>query len=84
MKNKSSKCAVCGGKLITKRVSYDQHWGEQLVLFEDVPASVCLDCGEIWLSAKTIKTMDNILSKKTKPTKKIQVPVWSLSGEKAA
>ncbi len=81
---KSCKCACCGGRLIEKLVRHDQHWGEQIVVFEDVPARVCLSCGETWLSAKVVQKMDKILSQQRKPTKKMTVPVWSFSAVRAA
>lgn len=84
MKKKTAQCAVCGGRLVERSVKYDQHWGEQIVVFEDVPARVCLSCGETWLSAKVINMMEKILTKQRKPQRKITVPVWSLAVMKAA
>jgi YgiT-type zinc finger domain-containing protein len=84
MKKKARLCAVCGGLLTRKAIRYDQHWGDQIVIFDDVPASVCATCGEIWLGSKTVQAMEKILLQQKKPTKKIAIPVWSLSGLKAA
>ena len=82
--NKNGKCAVCGGRLLSKLVKHDQHWGEQLVVFEDVPANVCLSCGEVWLDAKIVRAMNNLLVIHAKPTRTIDVPVWNLAKAKAA
>jgi YgiT-type zinc finger domain-containing protein len=71
-------CANCGGELKEKTVTLDQHWGAQIVVFEDVPARVCKDCQAIWLSSKVLELMDRILTQKLAPAKKIEVPVWSL------
>ena len=84
MRKKSDKCAVCGGRLANKTIKYDQHWGDQIVVFEDVPARICISCGESWLSARVVKAMDKILTQQKKPKKRIAVPVWSLSMMKAA
>lgn len=81
---KNHLCAVCGGRLILKKVRYDQHWGEEIVVFDDVPARVCLSCGEIWLGSHVVGAMDRILKQQKKPTKKITVPVWSLAELTAA
>lgn len=84
MMKKNNICASCGGKLIQKKIKYDQHWGDDIVIFEDVPARVCLACGEIWLNSKVIRAMERILKQGKKPNKKMSVPVWSLSGLRAA
>ncbi|MBI5789231.1 MAG: YgiT-type zinc finger protein [Candidatus Schekmanbacteria bacterium] len=72
-------CANCGGRLIKKAVTLDQHWGEQIVVFEDVPAKVCKDCQAIWRSCEVLESMDRILTQNVKPEKKLAVPVWSLT-----
>ena len=84
MKKRLERCAGCGGKLVSKVIKYDQHWGDQIVVFEDVPAKVCASCNEVWLSSKVVQAMDKILVKQRKPSKKMMVPVWSLSNLKAA
>ena len=84
MKKKNGKCAVCGGLLVNRVIKYDQHWGEQIVVFEDVPARVCLACGETWLSGKVIQAMERILAGQRKPKRRIAIPVWSLAVMKAA
>ncbi len=84
MKRRSSKCAVCGGKLTRKIIKYDQHWGDKIVIFEDVPARTCLACGEIWLGSKVVEAMDMILKQQKKPKRIMSIPVWSLSSLKAA
>ena len=70
-------CAKCGGKLIDKVMTIDQHWGDELIIFEDVPAEVCIDCGEVWLSAETSEKMERVIKEK-KPAKTKEIPVWSL------
>lgn len=84
MRKKAEQCAVCGGKLVSRKVRHDQHWGDKIVVFEDVPARVCLSCGETWLSSKVVRTIDKLLTKQNKPRKRMLVPVWSLSNLKAA
>ena len=76
-KNKTNLCGVCGGTLETKKVSYEQYWKDKLVLFEKVPARVCLSCGETWFGIQVMKEIDQALAQKIQPTKEIKVPVWS-------
>lgn len=78
-KKRGNRCANCGGLLMQKEVRFDQHWGERIVVFENVPARVCMECGESWFDAKTLKKMDVILAKNPKPLKRLSVPVWSFA-----
>jgi len=75
---KSKICASCGGTLVAKEIRYDQHWGDDIVVFENVKAQVCPHCDEIWLDAKVVKKIDRILTQQEKPTYKMSVPVWNL------
>jgi len=81
---KPTKCAVCDGQLVDEVIKYDQHWGDDIVVFEDVPARVCHACGEIWLSSQVVQAMDKVLKSQKKPTKEITIPVWSLADVHAA
>jgi YgiT-type zinc finger domain-containing protein len=74
----SMKCALCGGEFKEKIIIFDQPWGDELYRFENVPAKVCSQCGEIWLSAEVAEEMDRIIEKHEKPIKYERVPVYSL------
>jgi YgiT-type zinc finger domain-containing protein len=45
-------CSRCGGTLEHKIITHQQHWGDELYEFENVPALVCCQCGEVWLEAE--------------------------------
>ena len=49
------------------------------ILFEDVPAWVCKQCGEIWLSAQAAKTLDERMASELKPQRYISVPVFAFA-----
>ena len=73
------KCGECGGTLVTKTVTHIQPWGEELFRFEEVPASVCVQCGHVWLAAEVSQLIDKTIRKHTKPKKYQKVPVFSLA-----
>lgn len=75
--NMKTKCAVCGGDTEKKSITIDERYNGQLVIFEDVETEVCSSCGEIWLSSKVLKKMDELREQK-QPIGKLEVPVWSL------
>ena len=75
----SSLCARCGGSLERKTITHQQPWGEELYEFESVPALVCRQCGEVYLTAEVGQLIDRIIAEHRKPTKYHQVPVFSLA-----
>ena len=42
-------CAICGGQLKDTTITHAERRGSQLYLFQNVPAQVCTQCGEIGL-----------------------------------
>lgn len=77
MKNES--CANCGGLLVPQKIEYEKKIGEKRMLFEDVPASVCASCDEIWIEGKIAEKMEGIFHKGIRPTRWVKIPIWSLS-----
>lgn len=59
-------------------VQHTYRWQDKIYIFEDVPAQVCRQCGERYFDARTIEEMERIVLTKTKPTRILQVPVFSL------
>jgi hypothetical protein len=55
-----------------------------LVLFDEVPARVCADCDEVWLDADVLRAMDAALADGRAPTRRVEVPAFSLSSLRAA
>jgi len=41
-----SRCAICGGKVMEKKVSEEIKVGNDFVIVEGITAGVCMDCGE--------------------------------------
>lgn len=77
MENEKLKCGFCGGELEDKAITHSQEWEGELVLFESVPARVCRECGEGYISAETAKKIFHILESRSKPQKIKKVPVWN-------
>lgn len=73
------RCAECGGSLHEKTVAYTQPWGDDLYRFEDVPASICVQCGHVWLSAEVSRAIDGMIQSNASPKKFQSVPVFSLA-----
>lgn len=72
------KCYFCQGEVIKKRIRHVHYWGDDIVIFENVPAEVCTQCGETFFSPEVLKMIDAATLKQTPPDKSIDVPVFSL------
>ncbi|RJQ26234.1 MAG: YgiT-type zinc finger protein [Peptococcaceae bacterium] len=75
--NDANICPICGGTMENKTIQIDFRHKEWLVVVDGVPASVCRKCGEQLISAATSKDIDVLLESRTKPARKITVPVLS-------
>ena len=75
MKN---KCSVCKGNLVQKKITYTQELEGKVYVVSDVPALVCPQCGEQYLSPDTVDEVQKVIVQgekgKAKPVK--QIPVF--------
>jgi HTH-type transcriptional regulator / antitoxin MqsA len=76
--NTPTICAQCGGKLEHKTITHQQPWGGELYEFENVPALVCRQCGEVYLTAQVSQLIDAVIQQNPQPKRYHQVPVFSL------
>jgi len=77
--NHPTNCSQCGGAFVAKTITHQQPWGEEIYEFENVPALVCAQCGEVWLSAEVAQLMESIIKRHPEPKRYHQVPVFSLA-----
>lgn len=74
-----SKCYFCKGDVKPGLVRHVHQWGDRIIVFEDVPAEVCQQCGETYFGPDSLEKMDAITIKGEPPAKEITVPVYSLA-----
>ena len=70
-----ARCYFCGGKVKAEEASVDFWWGGKLIIFEEVPAEVCQQCGEKFLDATVYKEMEKVAQREGRPSKSITVDV---------
>jgi len=70
-----TKCYFCGGRVKEEEINLDFWWGEKLVIFQNVPAEVCQQCGEKFFSAEVYKEMESMVQKEEKPFARVTVDV---------
>ena len=71
-------CYFCKGKVVEKKIRHVHHWGNELIIFDDVPAEVCQQCGEVYFSPEVLERMDNAVLAAIKPKRVVCIPVFSL------
>jgi HTH-type transcriptional regulator / antitoxin MqsA len=69
-------CFQCRGDLEERSIILDQRRDGELYVIEEVPAEVCTQCGETYLSAGVLKVVDEIIKNRTQAEKEVKVPVW--------
>lgn len=68
-------CSFCGGEVKSSKVELDYRYKGKLYIFKDVPAGVCQQCNEIYLTAEVTKEIEHRIKKKEKWDNTISVPV---------
>ena len=65
---KNEICPICGGEKIESSTSFTVDYSDGVVVVRDVPAKVCVQCGEEWISDSTASKLEEIvnISKKQK------------------
>ena len=79
--HKYGDCSFCGGEVKQGKVELDYRYQGKLFIFQNVPAGVCQQCGERYLTAKVSKEIEHRIRTKQKWDKTITVPVDLLSEE---
>ncbi len=69
------KCYFCKAKVVLQQITIDYRWGETLVIIQDVPAGVCQQCGEKYLSSNVYKELERLAKSKNHYMKKMTVDI---------
>jgi YgiT-type zinc finger domain-containing protein len=65
----------CRGNVVQQEITVDYRWGDTLVVINDVPAGVCQQCGEKYLSSGVYKELERMAKGKTHPKGKMTVDI---------
>ncbi|MGQ9626165.1 MAG: type II toxin-antitoxin system MqsA family antitoxin [Anaerolineae bacterium] len=74
-----NECYFCKGRIEKRTIRHIHRWGEKIIIFDDVPAEVCTQCGEVYLSPEVLKEIDRFTLEAREPELTITVPVFSLA-----
>lgn len=68
-------CSFCGGEVREEIVELDYRYHGALYVFRDVPAGVCQQCGEKYLTARAAKAIEGEMESERAHRETIAVPV---------
>ena len=75
------KCVFCGGKVESQKVTFIYDYDNDYFFIENVPAEVCVQCGEKTYSPDVTDELIRFAKKELKPVRTIQVPVFEYAGQ---
>ena len=70
------KCIFCGGKIVSRKATFVYDYDDDYLLIENVPAEVCLQCGEKTYAPDVADDLINLSKKRLKPDRTVKVPVF--------
>jgi len=71
------------GQVVPQQITVDYRWGDTLVVIKDVPAGVCQQCGEKYLSSDVYKELERIAKNKSHLMGKMTVDVLNFEASPA-
>lgn len=71
-------CEYCGGPIVEKSVTVHREADGKYLIFEDVPAGVCRECGTRYYAANILKQMEERVRGRQQATREELVPVYTL------
>jgi YgiT-type zinc finger domain-containing protein len=74
-KQYEARCAVCEGTLRTTTITHEERRGDNIYLFQNVPAKVCDACGELWIDEEVLREIDRLITNGV-PVRTVETPVY--------
>lgn len=69
------QCYFCRAKVMQQAMTVDYRWGDTLVVVQGVPAGVCQQCGETYLSSEVYKELERLAKSKSHCMGKMTVDI---------
>lgn len=61
---------------LEQRVNYTLEIDGKFIIIENVPARLCVETGERFFSPETVERLQQIIWKRNKPSRMLEVPVY--------
>ena len=72
------KCLICHSEMVRKKITVDLRIGDELLVIEQVPATVCEHCGERVFAPAVAKKLQALGKQRGKAPRTLRVPVFSM------
>jgi YgiT-type zinc finger domain-containing protein len=69
-------CVFCGGEVESRNVTFVYDENDDCFFIENVPAEVCVQCGEKTYSPEVTDELLRLAKKKIRPARTLNVPVF--------
>jgi YgiT-type zinc finger domain-containing protein len=76
------KCLFCGGDLKKEKVAFVYDEEGKYLAVENIPAEVCLKCGEKTYAPETTRELLNYARNHYRPAKTIAMPVFDFAEQR--
>ena len=73
------KCPFCGSRVERKRATFTCEHRGRFLLVANVPAEVCVQCGEKTYTPKVTDELLKFAREESKPAKTLKVPVFDFA-----
>ena len=77
------RCYFCRAQVVHQQITVDYRWGDTLVVIKDVPAGVCQQCGEKYLSGDIYKELERLAKSKSHFMGQVTVDILAFEGSPA-
>jgi YgiT-type zinc finger domain-containing protein len=78
-KEKAVNCPLCRAETEERLITYVQELDGRIVIIENVPAEVCVQCGERLLTPEVVRRIQKLVWDAPVAPKTAEVPVYDLA-----
>lgn len=72
-------CLLCGGNLVSQRITHPQNHKEEIFILENVPADVCRQCGEELLRPDILELLQDMVWKGKSADHVAELPAYDFA-----
>ena len=73
------RCPFCGGELKQTTITHPQEYEGKIIILENLPAEVCLQCGEVFLRPDVLERVQALVWSQAIPKRMVSVPVFDMA-----
>ena len=71
-------CPFCNAPVEERLVEHILRWEGEIYILRNVPADVCVQCGQTFFGPDALKAMDAVALAEREPDERLAIPVYSL------